>query len=209
VDGTCRVPDGTCRVPALTTSVVAATVDATPLVSWSASLGAQSYVVTLTSTATGKVVYQASEDAGKVAHRVTTVLPNDTYSVSIQAVLPNGARTAPGVFKVGGGFVLKRMTVGVAPKSVTILPSKVTWQAVDAATRYDVWINYIDSKGKTERILRQDAFGTALPLSSGLTSRAGEYRVWIRAIRNESGQEYTSRWSEVKTLLVNPGARIS
>ena len=102
-----------------------------------------------------------------------------------------------------GGFVLKRMTVGAAPKSVTISATRVTWEAVDSATRYDVWINYIDEYGKAERILRQDAFGTERPLSSSLTTRSGEYRVWIRAIRNEAGQEYTGRWSEHKTLQVN------
>jgi len=189
--------------PAITTSVVAETVDATPVVSWSAATGAQNYVVMFTSTTTGKVVYQGTEAAGRTTHRVTTMLPNDTYNVSIQAILPNGARTAPGAVNASGGFVLKRITVGAAPKDVTISASKVTWKAVDAATRYDVWINYIDSTGKTERILRQHAFGTELPLSSRLTNRPGEYRVWIRAIRNEASQEYTGRWSEFKTLQVN------
>ncbi|MBC7964979.1 MAG: hypothetical protein H7Z17_03555, partial [Fuerstia sp.] len=189
--------------PAITTSVVVETVDATPVVSWSAANGAQSYVMKFTSTTTGQIVYQGTEAADKTSHRVTTILPNDTYSVSIQASLPNGARTAPGAVNASGGFVLKRMTVGAAPKGVTISPSKVTWQAVDAATRYNVSINYIDSTGKTERILRQDAFGTELPLTASLTSRPGEYRVWIRAIRSEAGQEYTGRWSEVKTLQVS------
>ena len=193
-------------VPAITTSVVAETVDATPVVSWNAASGAQSYVVTFTSTTTGNVVHQATEAAGKTSHRVTTILPNDTYSVSIQAILPNGARTALGAVNASGGFVLKRMIVGAAPKSVTILRSKVTWQAVDGATRYNVSINYIDSAGKTERILRQDAFGTELPRSASLTNRPGEYRVWIRAIRSEAGQEYTGRWSAVKTLQVNAPA---
>ena len=189
--------------PAITTSIVAETVDATPVVSWSAASGAQSYVVTFTSMTTGKVVHQGTEAAGRTFHRVTTTLPNDTYSVSIQAILPNGARTAPGAVNADGAFVLKRMTVGAAPKSVTISATRVTWEAVDSATRYDVWINYIDEYGKAERILRQDAFGTELPLSSSLTTRSGEYRVWIRAIRNEASQEYTGRWSELKTLQVN------
>lgn len=189
--------------PAITTSVVAETVDATPVVSWSTASGAQSYVVTFTSTTTGKVVHQGTEAAGRTSHRVNAILPNDTYNVSIQAILPNGARTAPGAANASGGFVLKRMTVGIALKGVTISTSRVTWQAVNAATRYDVWINYIDSTGKTERILRQDAFGTELPLSASLTNRPGEYRVWIRAIRNEAGQEYIGRWSDVKSLQVN------
>ena len=192
--------------PAITTSVVAETVDATPVVSWNAASGAQSYLVTFTSTTTRNVVHQATEAAGKTSHRVTTILPNDTYSVSIQASLPNGARTAPGAVNASGGFVLKRMTVGAAAKNVTISNSKVSWQAVDSATRYNVWINYIDSTGKAERILLQDAFGTELPLSASLTQRPGAYRVWIRAVRSEAGQEYTGRWSEVKTLQVNAPA---
>jgi hypothetical protein len=51
---------------------------------------------------------------------------------------PDGARTAPGVSNSHGGFVLKRMIVGGAPKSVVIMPSKVSWQAVTGATKKEL-----------------------------------------------------------------------
>ena len=188
--------------PVMSTNVVTETADATPVVSWTAVTGAQLYVVTLTSTTTGKVVYTANAASSVTSHRVATTLPNDTYTASIQALLPNGARTAPGVADSGGGFVLKRMIVGGAPKGVVITSPRVLWQAVAGATKYDVWIDYISPTGKTERVFRQDSFGTEIRLPSSLTSRAGEYRVWIRAIRSEAGQEYVGRWSDVKTLTV-------
>ena len=188
--------------PAISSTVVAETADATPVVSWTAVTGAQSYVVTLSSTATGKVVYTANAATNTASHRVATTLPNDTYTVSIQALLPNGARTAPGVVDSGGGFVLKRMVVGAAPKNVVFTSSRVSWQTATDATKYDVWINYISPTGKTERIFRQDAFGTDISLPASLTSRAGEYRVWIRAIRSEAGQDYVGRWSDFKRLTV-------
>jgi hypothetical protein len=188
--------------PAISSTVVAETADATPVVSWTAVTGAQSYAVTLTSTATGKVVYTANAAANTTSHRVATTLPNDTYTVSIQALLSNGARTAPGVADSGGGFVLKRMVVGAAPKNVVFASSRVSWQTATDATKYNVWINYISPTGKTERIFRQNAFGTDISLPTSLTSRAGEYRVWIRAIRSEAGQDYVGRWSDVKTLTV-------
>ncbi len=164
--------------------------------------GAQSYVMTFTSSTTGKVVYHANAAANTTSHRVAATLPDDTYSVSIEAMLPNGARTARGVVNSSGGFDLKRMIVGGAPKNVVLTSSRVSWQTVNSATKYDVWINYLSPAGKTERILRQDVFGTELPLPANPMSRTGEYRVWIRVIRSEAGQDYVGRWSDVKTLTV-------
>ena len=81
--------------PAIASTVVAETVDATPVVSWTAVSNAQSYLIKFTSTATGRVVYQATEASNRSSHRVAVELPNDTYTVSIQAALPNGGFTAP------------------------------------------------------------------------------------------------------------------
>lgn len=187
----------------LSTNVTAETADATPIVSWNGLPGVQSYVVTFTSRSTGKVVYVNTAATNVSLHRVERKLPNDTYTVSIQAVFPNGGRTAPGAVDSAGIFQPKTMTVGVAPKDVTFTSSKILWQAVNSATRYEVWINYISPAGNMETIFHENAYGTEMQLSANLTTRPGEYRVWIRAIRSESGEPYVGRWSVVKSLHVH------
>lgn len=188
--------------PSIRTTVVAETVDATPVVSWIAANNAQSYLVTVTSVTTGRVVHQASEASNMTSHRVATTLVNDTYTFSIQAVFANGARTAPGPVNSSGGFVIPRMLVGAAPKNVRLANGSITWNSVNGATRYEVWISFTGSSGRAERVLRQDAWSTSLPLPSALLTRSGDYRIWVRAIRSESGQEFIGRWSDTTIIPV-------
>ena len=159
-----------------------------------------------TSTSTDRVLYQATEATNRTSHRVAVTLPNDTYTVSIQAVLSNGGFTAPGIVHADGGFDVPKMIIGAAPKNVTLSATKVTWNAVDGATRYEVWINFSTPGGKTEHVLSTEAFDTELTLSGTLVRRIGQYRVWVRAIRNEAGHESTGRWSAATTLDFVPAA---
>ncbi len=188
--------------PAVSSTVVAETVDATPVVSWTAASNAQSYRIQVTSTTTRRVVYQATEASSHNSHRVAVTLPNDTYTVSIQALLPNGGYTAPGAVNAEGGFNIPKMIIGAAPKGVIVVPGRVTWNAVNGATRYQVWINFVDREtAKPQRLLINDSLGTELAVSPDLFQRIGEYRVWVRAIRNEAGHESTGRWSEQANFI--------
>ena len=145
-----------------------------------------------------RVIYQATEAANRTSHRVSSILPNDTYTVSIQAVLPDGGFTAPGATNATGGFVVPKMIVGAPPKNVTLSLSKVSWNAVNGATRYQVWLSVTNSGGTT-RIFKTDVYDTELVIPGELDSYArrgsNEFRVWVRAIRNEDAHESTGRWS--------------
>ena len=186
--------------PSISTSVIAETVDATPVVSWTAATNAQSYVVTVMSATTGMVVYHASELGSRTSHRVATILPNDSYTVSIQAIFANGSRTAPGTAKPDGSFLLSRLTVGVAPQVSAASRPVVTWTAVDGATKYEFWINHIDAAGRIEHLLTADVFGISFRIPQTIMGRSGQFRIWVRAVRSEAGHTSLGRWSNPASI---------
>jgi len=195
--------------PAILTNVAAETVDATPVVSWTANAAAQSFTVIVTSVATGKVVYQGTAVRNQTSHRVPTALPNDTYTVSIQALFSNGARSAPGVAKADGTFAMPKMLVGAAPKVTARSSSIVTWTAVNGATKYEIWINHVDLTSKVVHLATEQTFETTYQLPAALAGRSGQYRIWVRAVRNESGQTFAGRWSSPATIGSSTTASIN
>ena len=85
------------------------------------------------------------------------------------------------------------LQIGVAPV-VQVTGRTISWQPVNGATRYELWVNRIDADNNATlgRVMHDDQM---LATSATLPSDAGTYRIWVRAIRNEAGETYISNWS--------------
>ena len=70
----------------------------------------------------------------------------------------------------------------------------VSWTMTRAATNYDILVQVQNPKTLAWRdVVRSETFTeTTLSLAH---EAAGQYRVWVRAKRNEAGDVYFSNWS--------------
>lgn len=174
----------------------AKTVDATPVISWQRASDAESYTIELRSVSSGAIVYSATEAANAVSHRVNSPQANGDYHVIVRALYANGGRSVAGRLADNGQSVPIIMTIGARVENFTVSQNRMNWQAVAGATRYQVSIQLVNSNGSVEKITDQDVFENSMELPSSVIDRPGEYRIWIRAIRNEAGHESTGFWSQ-------------
>lgn len=194
---------------AIVTSVGKPTVDATPVVSWipvaeTNELIVKSYSIQAISKSTGLIVYSATANARATAHRVAEPLPNGDYRILVQAHFVNGARSAPGTPRDDGGFDLPELIVGAAPTGVSVTGLQISWHAVQGTTRYQIWITWINPlTGRPERVVDEAAYSTQFQIPATKVQRQGEYRVWIRAIRHEDGDQYTGAWSKTTVFRIS------
>ncbi|MEZ6127683.1 MAG: SdrD B-like domain-containing protein [Planctomycetaceae bacterium] len=169
-------------------------VDATPTITWQAVSTASSYDVRVL-TADGDVAYIATRTSG-TSHRIATPLMFGVdYRVDVRANFADGSRTmwndANGVPLEGIGAAL-RIDGRPAP---TVNGNIVFWNAVPAATSYEVWINRLDDQGQLLQAQVVHATNVRDLRHEFPIIAAGNYAVWVRAIRAEGGEEYQSLWS--------------
>ena len=170
--------------PVLITGGLETTVDATPNISWQPTNDASSYELWIGLKGSRIASYRAS-GLTETAHRVETPLTNGTYDVFVRAHHANGTMSRWGM--------PHSLQLGVAP-IVQASGRIISWQPVNGATRYELWVNRIDadSNASARRVMHDDQmFAT----SATLPSDAGTYRIWVRAIRDEAGDTYISNWS--------------
>lgn len=170
-------------------------IDATPTIQWTAEPDAVSYDVRVVD-ADENVRYVAYGVAG-ASHRIATELRLGTYNVNVRANYPDGSRNAWGA---GQPLVIAGKPV------VQLNANVVSWGAVKAATKYEVWVDQVDASG--DRLVRQIVYAndvTDLSYSLPRLPR-GNYALWVRAIRSEGGSEYVSLWSDQTNFQVNLSA---
>lgn len=160
-------------------------VDATPTISWRPVVDASSYEVWIGPKGSRTPTYQVA-GLTTAEHRVNTPLKPGTYDLFVRAHLRNG-----GITRWGTSTILQ---IGIPPV-VTLKGRTISWQPVNGATRYEVWVNRVDAQGKllAAKVINSDQIfeaSTTVPAST-----IGKFRVWIRAIRNEAGETYYSNWS--------------
>ena len=170
--------------PVVITGGTGSTVDATPVITWQPVTDVSSYDVWIGLKGSKTPTYRMN-GLTTTQHRVSIPLTPGSYDVFVRAHLSNGGMSTWGKASA--------MQIGWPPV-VTSQGSTVSWQPIIGATRYELWVNQVDAKGKyvAYKVIHDDhVFGTsfALPLKSGT------FRVWIRAIRNEAGGTYNSTWS--------------
>ena len=165
-------------------------IDATPTLIIAPQTGATNYDVRVTNSSRN-VIYQAS---GGATHRVASELRLGTYTVSVRANFADGSRTA--------WSAEQTLTVDGRPV-VTIANGQFTWASVTAATHYEIWIDRIDAAGNQlqRRVVYIDDLQETSFSTTGLPR--GNYALWVRAIRAESGIEHVSFWSTQTDFLVS------
>ncbi len=167
------------------------TIDATPTLHWIAQAGATGYEMVVIRSGSTRADYTASDLVG-TNHRIATALPNGEHQIWVRAHHANGTRSA-----WGSG---SRIFIGAAPV-LTLADRGVKWTAATGATRYEVSIYKFDPTSSTFSKLLQTGVlgGTTFTLP---TSTKGQFRVWVRAIRDEAGSQYASWWSNAVNFTV-------
>ena len=160
------------------------TVDATPVIRWTRQSGAAGYEVVVTAQGSLAAIYRATVTAVS-QHRIANALPVGVYRIWIRSHHSDGGRS---VWGTGTD-----LTIGTAPV-LSVSGTMLHWNAIDGATRYEVIVHVIDPRSSVaSTYLRSTVYGsTQLTLPSGSN---GRFRAWVRAIRDEAGTQYVSRWS--------------
>lgn len=170
--------------PVRVTSGLDSGVDQTPTIYWQQHASSDRFEVTVFDL-DGELVYR-SEDISGNRHRIAErLLPGD-YRLFVQAHHAGGSTS-----RRGEGHLLK-----VSGRPVPqITGDVIRWNPVNGATHYQLWGDRLDDSGnRIERlaVFRQRIHGTAFQLPDLVE---GNYRFWISALRNESGETYQSPWS--------------
>jgi murein DD-endopeptidase MepM/ murein hydrolase activator NlpD len=181
-------------VPVPTTTLTPlSTFDRTPVLRWSAVLGARSYEVVLLDSKTGATIYRTSE----IRSTVWTTPANlavGTYTWQVRASAE---------YDVHSAFsTLRNLTIGGQPQMLAPLnptPGSVTfrWNPVQLATRYELRV-VSESALQTDVLRLTTVPGTEKEISRTLP--AGSYRVWLRAF-GPNGE--ASAWSFTVRFVVS------
>ncbi len=79
--------------------------------------------------------------------------------------------------------------------TLTYAARKLSWSSVNAATNYELWINYLGTPSQGKIIYQPRYVGTSYMLPSTLPT--GRYQTWLRAIQAENGELYVGAWTSV------------
>ena len=156
--------------------------DQTPFLQWNQMTTASRYTISVTRVGMSQPVYTA--ETTERFHRVSQVLTNGKYLITVVAQFGDGSRSAPRT---------NLFDIGPAPV-VTRNGTHLRWNSLPAATHYDIWVNHIGLNNReTSQFLRISVhLGTDFELPR---LPAGLFRVWVRAVRAEAGQLYNGNWS--------------
>ncbi len=165
------------------TSSSATTVDGTPTITWGAVTGAATYEVVVSRTGVTAPIYDRLGIVG-TSHRVDRILTPGTYQIQVRAIWADGSRSALSA--------MQQLIIGPAP-TVTFVNGVLKWNSINAATHYELWVNYLGTPAKQRIIYQTKILQTSYTLASSLPK--GRYQAWVRAARAESGDVYTGIWS--------------
>ena len=166
--------------------------DTTPAFEWAAVQDAVNYEITVERPSGNPYTLVLQE----TYHEVTEILSAGQYTVSVKAIFQDTSTTpvgSPTVFTVQDNFPNQ------SPVS-TVANNVAQWDVVDRATRYELWVNEVDSNGRT--ILARAYHNTNIQgtLSQDLSLPSGIYRAWLRAFSSTSTA--SSHWSAAVNFTV-------
>lgn len=170
-------------VTVLIQSSSAATVDSTPTITWGTITGAATYQVVVTRAGIIAAIYDRLGIVG-TSHRVDRILSPGTYQIQVRAIFADGSRS--------NLSAKQQLVIGPAPV-VTIANGVLKWNSINAATHYELWVNYLGTPVKQKIVYQPNMLRTSYTLASTLPK--GRYQAWVRAVRAESGDQYKGLWS--------------
>ncbi len=173
------------------------TFDATPTFTWNAVPGAASYQFFLRNQATNTMVFDGLSVATNTFTPASNI-PSGNYKWWVLAVSSAQAGSIR-----SGGAELRDINIGgqptiTSPVTGTTTGAKptITWQAVDGAVSYIVFMNR--ASAPAENVLNVPGI-TATSFTPAAAIAAGDYRLWLRAV---DGTGKLSSWStEVKLKI--------
>jgi hypothetical protein len=171
--------------PVSITSSGAATVDATPTISWTAATGASSYEVLVTKPGSSLPIYTRTGITG-TSHRIDVPLAAGISQIQVRAIFPDGSRSSLST--------VQSLTIGIGTP-VTFSGGALSWNSVNGATNYELWINYLGTPNRRQIVYDSMYLKTSYKLPSTLPK--GRYQTWLRPVRAESGQLYYGAWTSV------------
>ncbi len=164
--------------------------DPTPTITWTAPFAGIKYELWIGKASDGTQVFRQANITG-TSFTLPTALANGNYKVSLRGV------TADGLTLPWSNQDKVQFTIGLQGQvSASRTGSRtLTWNEIDGATRYDIWVNYVSgSQPAQSQIYRnENATGSSIVLPSSLP--AGNYRVWMRAIHVEAGITFMTDWT--------------
>jgi CSLREA domain-containing protein len=182
---------------------VASTSDISPTFTWSPVDGANSYELQVDrlDKKQSKVIFKT----GLPAHSFTpsTPLAAGTYRVWVRSVSSTGEFS---FWTAATEFSVRLAAPSItSPANNSSSSSKVptfTWNAVDGASRYEIWVDRTDV-AHSKIIYQTDLASNSLAASTQLP--AGMYRAWVRAVTSTGQFSY---WSTPVTFTIAEAARI-
>ena len=172
--------------PVQITTGAGKTVDATPSIGWNPVPNAMSYEVWIGRAGSNQPVYW-KPGITTIQHDVASALPIGEYQLWVRAKLYGGSMSLWGT--------ARNLTIGARPVVASMTPRTLNWHYSVGATRYEVWIDYLGgaSPARPKIVHETNVAGSPFTLPRNLPT--GEFRYWIRAIRNEGDTVYRSAWS--------------
>ena len=176
--------------PVAVNPIASETADATPVIAWDSLTGAATYEVIVTRSLSQVPVYLRSGITG-TAHRVSVAIANGIYLIQVRAIFADGSRSALSN--------AQRVTIGSAPE-LAFSSGEVTWNAVNQATHFELWLNRIGTAPKAKVVHTPVYVGTSFVPPASLPK--GRYQIWLRAIRAEAGETYFGSWAALEFDLL-------
>jgi hypothetical protein len=157
----------------------------TPQMTWESRADASTYELWISRTGVPGAVYFVNNLRG-TSHRLARPIGNGTFTVWVRATLKDGRTTAWGT---GHALVID---AGVQVQSSG---SKLTWNSVSTANRYELWVNFEggDAAQQAKILHLASLRSTSYDLPSALPQ--GHYRAWVRALRVVGKRTSISSWS--------------
>lgn len=179
-------------IEVLTVQVPVETADATPVLTWENAGNVARYDLYVQSP--GNVVYRRQQLTTN-QHEIEVPLSDGvTHKAWVRAYFNDGTFTRWGT---ATEFTVSDPFYNTVP-SLVISNNTASWNAVDGAVQYELWVNQVDENGRTvvARAFHDRAITTT---EQSLSLAAGRYRGWLRAVAADGRK---TQWSEAVTFTV-------
>ncbi len=190
--------------PQISASPVGAQVNGVSAIVWNAVGWADTYEITLKSTA-GTIVFQ---ERTRVTSFSPPLLPLGTYNVTIKSFDTLNASVALQSV-ITGNFQVTSTTYKPTPPTFVqgASGSQVLWARVNGATRYDVWIDRMATGSFTAQpsLAREFRQGEFFSLDNRFAAGA-TYKTWVRPVYSDGK---VGVWSNAAQFLVSKTPAIS